>query len=390
MLARHGSEGRRALETARTIAGDDVTDDLAWDMDMIDSTLAIVMGDAQQGVSGLARLLQSAKRLEDSGRVAVALSMLGSGGGEARFYRDAVAALEESIVHGLAHDEDYSVAYSRSWLARISHEQGRWNEAVDYAELVAGTVTHSEGIAHLTAMSALGRVRVRRGDPGAIPLLDRLATESEHHEIQHRWNAICGRAEFHWLRDDPGSGLDLLKPAFERAMDTDSEWARGEIGYWMWKAGEIDGPPAGAAEPFALQMAGKWHEAASSWRDIGCPYEVGLSLAEGDIDAMKESLEIFDSLGARPMAGRVRNELRGLGVESIPRGPARSTRENLAGLTNRQIEVLELVAAGLTNADIAERLFLAKKTVEHHISAIYSKLGVDNRTKAVAAFIDQK
>jgi DNA-binding NarL/FixJ family response regulator len=90
------------------------------------------------------------------------------------------------------------------------------------------------------------------------------------------------------------------------------------------------------------------------------------------------------------MAGRVRNELRRLGVESIPRGPARSTRENLAGLTNRQIEVLELVAAGLTNADIAERLFLAKKTVEHHISAIYSKLGVDNRTKAVAAFIDQK
>ncbi|HEX6287155.1 MAG TPA: AAA family ATPase [Acidimicrobiia bacterium] len=390
MLGRHGSEGRRALTTARAIAGEDITTDLAWDMDLLDSTLRIVMGDSQQGVDGLTESLWSARKLGDPGRVALALSMLGSGGGEVRLYPESVAALKESIEHGLAHDEDYSVAYSRSWLARIAHERGQWDEAVRHAELVEATTTQVESIAYVTAMSALGRVRVRRGDPGGISLLDELADEGAHHELQHIWNTLCGRSEYHWLRGRPESGLDLLKPAFERALDTESEWARGEIGYWMWKAGEIDGPPEGAAEPFALQMSGRWREAAQTWREIGCPYEVGLSLAEGDVDAMKEALEVFDSLEARPMADRVRSQLREIGVESIPRGPLRSTRENPAGLTNRQVEVLELMADGLANAEIAEKLFISKKTVEHHVSAIYTKLGVDSRTKATATLHQQK
>jgi len=90
------------------------------------------------------------------------------------------------------------------------------------------------------------------------------------------------------------------------------------------------------------------------------------------------------------MADRVRSRLREIGVESIPRGPLRSTRENPAGLTNRQVEVLELMADGLANAEIAEKLFISKKTVEHHVSAIYTKLGVDSRTKATAALHQQK
>lgn len=137
-------------------------------------------------------------------------------------------------------------------------------------------------------------------------------------------------------------------------------------------------------------MAGRWRQAADIWEAIGCPYEVGLSLSEGSTEAMREAVEIFDSLGARPMAGRVRDRLRALGVRSIPRGPVRSTRENLAGLTNRQVEVLELIDDGLSNGEIADRLFISKKTVEHHVSAIYSKLGVDSRTEAAAAFRHQK
>jgi DNA-binding CsgD family transcriptional regulator len=187
------------------------------------------------------------------------------------------------------------------------------------------------------------------------------------------------------LAGDAEKGLDELEPAYERALETDSEWARGEIGFWMWRAGAIDGRPEGAARPFALQMSGEWQAAADTWREIGCPYEVGLALADGDEAALRDSLEIFDSLGAKPMADRVRGLLRELGVESIPRGPAKSTLANPAGLTDRQLEVLGLMVDGLSNGEIAEELFVSKKTVEHHVSAIYSRLGVDSRARAIAA-----
>ncbi len=132
-------------------------------------------------------------------------------------------------------------------------------------------------------------------------------------------------------------------------------------------------------------MSDKWRDAARAWRELGCPYEVALALAQGDGEAKLEALSIFDSLGARPMAHKLRSKLREAGVDHIPRGPTETTRSNPAGLTPRQLEVLDLMMQGMTNLEIAEKLFLSKKTVEHHVSAIYSKLGVSGRAKAAKA-----
>ena len=77
--------------------------------------------------------------------------------------------------------------------------------------------------------------------------------------------------------------------------------------------------------------------------------------------------------------------LRKDGMAGVPRGPRRSTAANARGLTARQLEVLALLAEGLTNADIAARLTLSPKTVEHHISAVFEKLDVTNRGQAAAA-----
>jgi DNA-binding CsgD family transcriptional regulator len=277
------------------------------------------------------------------------------------------------------------VAYDRAWLARIAFEQGRWDEAVEYAELVDRTSLSRTGISVLTARGALGRVRVRRGDPGGREVLEDAIELGAPHELQHVWSPICGLAEHHWLAGGIASMIPVLEGAYQRALDTDSEWARGEIGFWMWKAGAIDGPPDHAATPFALQISGRWREAANTWREIGCPYEVALSLSEGDEEAMFEALGIFDTVGARPAANMIRAALRDRGLESIPRGPTRETATNPAGLTPRQLEVLRLIADGMSNGEIAEHLYLSKKTVEHHVSAIYSKLGVNDRPKAIAA-----
>ena len=74
--------------------------------------------------------------------------------------------------------------------------------------------------------------------------------------------------------------------------------------------------------------------------------------------------------------------LRDLGVTRIPRGPRAFTREHPAGLTERQVDVLHLLGEGLTNAEIAARLVLSIRTVDHHVSAILTKLGVASRREA--------
>lgn len=385
MLARHARPALDHIEEAAAVANETDSDDVRWLVLMMTGCIHIVVGNADEGVSLLTQAVQKAEAMGNQHFIAIGLGMLGSGGGEARRYAKAIPALERGVEQGLATDEDYAVAYNRSWLARVSFEQGRWDDAVEYARLVDKTTLQRGGIAYITAMSALGRVRVRRGDPGSTALLDEMVPLARSHELQHGWNAICGRAEYHWLAGETERALDELEPAYRRALDTDSEWARGEIGFWMWRLGEIDGPPEKAARPFALQMAGDWRAAAEAWREIGCPYEVAMALIGGPEDAQVKALDLLDSLGARPLADRTRARLRSLGVEKVPRGPIKETRSNPAGLTPRQLEVLRLIAEGFTNEQVADRLFVSKKTVEHHVSAVYSKLGVDSRASAVGA-----
>lgn len=67
----------------------------------------------------------------------------------------------------------------------------------------------------------------------------------------------------------------------------------------------------------------------------------------------------------------------------VPARRRTSTIAHPAGLTARQVEVLRLMADGLTNAELAERLYLSVKTVGHHVSAILAKLGVASRREAI-------
>jgi DNA-binding NarL/FixJ family response regulator len=74
--------------------------------------------------------------------------------------------------------------------------------------------------------------------------------------------------------------------------------------------------------------------------------------------------------------------LRQRGVTRIPRGRVQSTRDNPAGLTERQTDVLRLLAEGLTNAEIAARLILSVRTVDTHVGAILTKLDAKTRREA--------
>ena len=95
------------------------------------------------------------------------------------------------------------------------------------------------------------------------------------------------------------------------------------------------------------------------------------------------ALDILDRLGADAVAAKVRRDLRSQGVSAVPARRRSATLANPAGLTTRQTEVLRLLDDGLTNAELAERLYLSVKTVDHHVSAILTKLDVTKRRDAV-------
>ena len=384
MLARRHAPALEDLARCRDLAERTGAEHVLLLHDYMAATVEIVLGEPERGVAGLKRVESRFREEGDDRLAASALLMLGSGGGEARRYDTALIALDTAIAEGLRTDADYAVAYNRSWQARIAFKQGRWDEATGISELVLQDRFGRAAIAPVTALGALGRVRVRRGDPGAGEALEEALRIGEGCEMQHLWSPYCGLAELAWLEGRSAEIPDILEWVWAQALAADSSWARGEVGFWMWKAGAIDGPPDSAAEPFALHMNGRWREAAESWHEIGCSYEEALALAEGDEEAMLGAAIVFDGLGARPAAKIVRSRLRAMGVEHIPQGPRSQTRANPAGLTNRQMEVLGLMVEGLSNGEIADRLYISKKTTEHHVSAVLAKLGAPTRAKAIA------
>ncbi|GAA3160753.1 hypothetical protein GCM10010531_10410 [Blastococcus jejuensis] len=94
----------------------------------------------------------------------------------------------------------------------------------------------------------------------------------------------------------------------------------------------------------------------------------------------RAALEVFRTLGARRDADEAAQLLRELGV----RIPAPRSPRTPAGLTPRECEVLRLVVDGLSNQQIADRLFLSKRTVEHHVGHVMAKIGVDTRSELIA------
>jgi DNA-binding CsgD family transcriptional regulator len=195
----------------------------------------------------------------------------------------------------------------------------------------------------------------------------------------------AARAEVAWRQGDRDAVAEATEGTL--ALAQERRWASlaGELGDWRRRAGLDHAVPAATAEPYLLQHVGQWALAAERWRGLGLPYEAALALAEADgEEPLRRALEALQGLGARPAAAIVTRRLRERGARGLPRGPRPATRRNPAGLTPRELEVLALVAGGLRYAEIANRLVLSERTVDHHVGAILRKLGVRTRAQASA------
>jgi DNA-binding CsgD family transcriptional regulator/tetratricopeptide (TPR) repeat protein len=295
--------------------------------------------------------------------------------------------LTTGMAYAIEHDLDNYRWYLLATRAALRVRQGAWDAAeADVRHLLRQPM--ASPLPRIVALTALGQVGARRGSPEAAAALDEaLALAERTGQLMRLGPVRAARAEAALLEGDKLRARSEVQAVQELVFTRGSRWQRGEISWRLWQTGERDIPTDGLAEPYALLLAGEHAAAAAAWRALGCPYEEACAQTESDDpDSIRLAVASFERLGAVPAMKHAIRRLRALGVRDVPqvrRGPRPATRANRANLTRRQAEVLDLVAAGNTNTEIATRLFVSPKTVEQHVSAILAKLGTRTRREAI-------
>lgn len=372
--------GTRAMELAKRVGDTEV---LCHAMNNV-GTAMHARGDPE-GREWLEQSLSIALERGYGEHVARAYANLTSTDVTMRNYVAAARTIKEAGAYFAERDLDSWANYVLAWKARVDFEQGRWDDAARLASqlIVRDAVAP---VTRIPAMAVLARIRLRRGDSGATELLDEASElASNTGELQRLAPIAAARAEAAWLRGETTLADSWVRHTYDMAEDLGDRRELGELGFWCWKLGEGKGKYHDADDPYAVQWDGDWQDAATTWGRLGCPFMRAMALWDGDEASKLEALAIFEGLGACATVKLCRGQLRLAGVRGVTRGPRATTAANPAGLTTRERHVMGLLAKGLSNAEIAQRIVRSEKTVEHHISAILRKLDVCSRGEAVAA-----
>ncbi|MBJ8345481.1 AAA family ATPase [Antrihabitans sp. YC2-6] len=330
------------------------------------------------------------------------------------------ADLLEILSAGPRHiDEIYSSGYTN--LSYFDVEQRRLGLATELLDFcIPLMVEHDLPVCHVVQLGSRSRLKMLTGDwEGALadsdsvlgkpsaplartwPLLiravvslrrngDDLGALDEAWRLANRFGepvrtlpVASAIVEKSWLTGVPDDRLERCRSLLREAPIVGLEWARGELAMWLHRlGGAVD--TESLAAPYRLLVDGHHMAAAQAFDELSTPYDAALAMVDsGDSTQTRRALDILDRLGADAVAAKVRYDLRSQGTRVVPAPRRATTLANPAGLTTRQIEVLRLLEDGLTNAELAERLYLSVKTVDHHVSAILTKLQVTGRRDAV-------
>lgn len=284
----------------------------------------------------------------------------------------------DAVAFAAERDLDLTARCITGEIAESALDQGRWGEAAALANENVKLETLS---GRQQCVLVLGLLAARRGEPSAFRWLDEALHIADDFVLTTP--TLVARTEAAWLEGDVRKAAGEVRAGIAAAGSHPSPWIAGALAYWARKLGVEWEPPVPIAEPYALQLGGYAAKAGAAWAAIGCPYEQARALLDSDDEAdLRRALDILLSLKAAPAAATATTRLKEMGARGIARGPRAATRTNPYGLSNREVDVLLLLAEGLRNAEIAERLVVSPKTVDHHVSAVLAKLGVENRHEA--------
>jgi DNA-binding CsgD family transcriptional regulator/tetratricopeptide (TPR) repeat protein len=372
--------GTRAIELARRL-GDRDTEVHA--LNNVGTALASA-GHMPEGGTRLTQSLDLALAGDAHEHAARAFTNLGSIHVLAWSLREADRHLEAGITYCADRDLDTWRRYMSAWLARSLAGKGQYAAAERHLDDVLRHRPVSP-INQVSALPVVGVLAARRGRDATGPLDEALAIAVRTGESQRLVPVAAARAEAAWIAGRPGDVVAEIDRAWDAAAAHPQPWELGELSWWLHLAGESRPARRPLARPFALMLAGEHGPAAAEWEGRSCPLWSAYALAFSPVlgDAQR-CLDLLGPLDVPAVRHAVLRDRRARGLP-VPRGPRAARRASPAGLTARETEVLELLADGLTYAEVAERLVLSEKTVGHHVSAVLRKLQEPTRSRAVAA-----
>jgi DNA-binding CsgD family transcriptional regulator/tetratricopeptide (TPR) repeat protein len=340
-------------------------------------------GEVAEGRARLTQSLDLALAGDAHEHAARAYTNLAARHVRSRSFREADRYLQAGITYCTDRDLDTWRPYMSAWLARSLAEQGHYT-AADRCLADILRHPHLSPITQVCALPVAGVLAARRGRDGTGPADEALPIAQRTGEYQRLMPVTIARAEVAWIAGRSADLITDIDRIWPLAIAHPQPWEQGELSWWLYLAGEHRQAPAAPASPFALMLAGEHRAAAGEWRELGCPLWSAYALAFSPrLQDAQECLEILDGLGVPAARHAVLRDRHARGL-AVPRGPRATRRASPAGLTAREAEVLQLLADGLSYAEVAGRLVLSEKTVGHHVSAVLRKLGEPTRSRAVA------
>ena len=334
---------------------------------------AFHLGDWRVTLQDLSTVLEVARATGDVAQTIFALSRLPMGGIPAGHWEEASAATDEALTLGLATRQPALTAIPLAWRALLSAYRGTSGGAEALASLDGLLAQQSTGI-------GVAAVRdIAEWSRGVSAANDNDFAASHHHLGRLELPVMRRAAAFDRLEaaahaGHPEAARELAEELAELAAATGMSWGAAAAAY-------------GRALVSTGAAAEAHYEEALTLHEADCrPFDKARTqLAYGELlrrsgrrvearEPIRASLHTFEDLSAGPWTDRATRELRASGESARKRDAS-----TVLDLTPQELQVVRLVRQGLSNRDVAARLFVSPRTVEYHLSHVYQKLGVRSR-----------